>query len=466
MDTIRTLLARLTGQLNQGRTGELLSLIIVAVILAGCGSSPRQSTNPDATPGGSSGGQQDTAKGEPVELTFAMNALAPEIPGWTAQVDAANKQLASKNIKIKIQKIPAAGWGEYYQKVVAQIAAGRSPDIGRIAESFMPQLIAKGQVLDITSTVSEMDMKNYYEAPFKSSAYRDGKYYGIPSGTYNMVMYYNKDMFDKAGLKYPSSDWDNAITFEQVREYARKLTEGEGGAKKFGFSAGPFMAFIGMYSMSNGGKNVFDENGKCALTQPQSLEVYRWFDAMLRTDRSQPRPTDTKVVSALDMFKSGRLAMMVDGTWSHAPIKDIKSFKVGIAAVPSGKGKAYSSQFVDSWVVWKGTKHPTEAAEALKALNSKEALDALAATGVGGTPIQKQTLSELKDKMIGTQFGPQDQAAFMGALEHGLSVPYNESYQEIDDKVNASMDEWLLGKISPEQFAEKVCGIVNAAAKQ
>ncbi|MGE5614040.1 MAG: ABC transporter substrate-binding protein [Bacillota bacterium] len=399
---------------------------------------------------------------KPVELNFAMIAFANEIPGWTAMIDAANKKLADKGIKINIQKIPAQNWPEYYQKVITQIAAGTGPDIGRIAESFMPQIINRGQAVDLTDYLKELNMADYFEATFKNSGFKDGKYYGVPSGVYYMLLYYNKDMLNKENLKYPSADWNNSITFDQVREYAKKLTKGEGANKIFGFSAGPYMAYIGMYSVSNGGKNVFNEDGICALGSPESRQVYKWFDDMLRVDKSMPRPTDTKVMGAIDMFKAGRLAMIVEGTWMHSSIKnDIKNFRVGIAAVPSGNGKAYSSMFVDNFLIFKGTKYERESWEAIKAIISKEGFDALAPTGVGGLPVVRATLESLKNEMIGTQFTEEDEKAFINGLDHTIAVPYNEKYQEIDQNVNAVMDEWLLGKVSSDEFVDRVVEIVN-----
>ncbi len=405
---------------------------------------------------------------ERVELNYALfvGEGATELPGWEAQVEVANRLLEPQNIRIKAQRIAAPSWSEYYQKIVAQQAAGRAPDIGRAAESLMPQIIARGQAVELTPYVAELDLSQFFESPFRSAAFRDGKHFGFPSGTYNMVLYYNKDLLDEAGLAYPSTDWNNAISFQQVRDYARQLTTGEGGTKRFGFSAGPYMAFIGMYFLSNGGQNVFAEDGSCALTHPESLAVYQWFDDMLRTDGTMPRPTDTEVISALEMFRSGRIAMSVDGTFVHTVMRDIDNFRVGIAAVPSGTGPAYSSQFVDSWVVWKGTEHEREAWEAIRALNSPEGLGALAAAGVGGTPVRRQTLAEQSDELIGERFAPEDEAAFLGALDHGISVPYNEFYQEADDRVNSSMDEWLLGRISAQQFAERACGILDEFANR
>lgn len=279
--------------------------------------------------------------GEMVEISFSMAAYSNEVDGWTAMIEEANRQLEAdgKNISIKINKVPCTGWPEYYQKVITQMAGGSAPDIGRIAESYMPMLINKGQVADLTDYMAEdFDMSRYYEKTFENSAFVDGHYYGLPSGLNYYLVYYNKDMFDAAGLEYPSSDWNKASSFDEYREMAKALTGGEGANKTYGFSAGPYMAAIGMFNKSLGGNNVFDENGNPTMNDAVTKEVYAWFDTMLREDYSMPRPTDTKVMSAFDMFKAGRLGMILDGTWWLGAIKDIKDFNVGIAAIPSGNG--------------------------------------------------------------------------------------------------------------------------------
>jgi hypothetical protein len=75
--------------------------------------------------------------------------------------------------------------------------------------------------------------------------------------------------------------------------------------------------------------------------------------------------------------------------------------------------------------------------------------------------VHKGTFEEYGLAMLGDRFEDDDRAAFTGALEHGLAVPYNEHYQEIDSQVNANLDQWLLGRISYAEFAEKVCEIVE-----
>lgn len=440
------------------KTVALLTAGYMVLTLLGCGKGTE-------TGKGNEKQQESTEEraeenNEKVEISFSMAAYSNEVDGWTAMIEEANKKLEEegKNISIKINKVPCTGWPEYYQKVITQMAGGSAPDIGRIAESYMPMLIDKEQVVDLTDYINnELDMNLYYEKTFENSAYRDGHYYGLPSGLNYYLVYYNKDMFDKAGVAYPSSDWTKASGFQEYREMAQKLTGGEGAEKTYGFSAGPYMAAIGMFNKSLGGNNVFDEAGRPAMNDEISKEVFAWFDSMLREDYSMPRPTDTKVMGAFDMFKAGRLGMVLDGTWWLGSIKDIKDFEVGIAAIPSGNGgEAFTSQFVDSFVIFKGSKFEKEAWEALKAIMSTEAFKALAETGVGGVPVAKDVANAVIDESLGSGVGAEDKKCAEEGMNHTIKVPYNSYYQEADQKVNNVMDEWLLGKISSDQYAENV----------
>lgn len=154
--------------------------------------------------------------GEMVEISFSMAAYSNEVDGWTAMIEEANRQLEAdgKNISIKINKVPCTGWPEYYQKVITQMAGGSAPDIGRIAESYMPMLINKGQVADLTDYMAEdFDMSRYYEKTFENSAFVDGHYYGLPSGLNYYLVYYNKDMFDAA------LDWSIRLQTEQSIQF-------------------------------------------------------------------------------------------------------------------------------------------------------------------------------------------------------------------------------------------------------
>ncbi len=398
----------------------------------------------------------------PITIRFAYNAFDAAITAWTACIDEANALLKAqgKNIVIEGVQLPVTDWNDYYTKVTTQIAAGTGPDIGLIAESFMPLCIDKGIALDITQYMDRINMDDYFAATFQNAAYQNERYYGLPGSLYFMLMYVNKDLYDEAGLAYPSGDWNNANSFQTVLDDCAVLSGGEGAMKHYGISAGPYMGFIGMYTLNNGGDNIFDAEGKVALTSPKSLEVYNWFDEMLN-NRYIPRPSDTQVISAFDMFTTGRIAMLIDGSWSLAALYDYDDLNVTLAAIPSNIGNASSSMFVDSFLVFKGTKNEEAAFDALNAMISQEGWNALAQTAFGGIPVNRAAFEANKDKFLPMGMDTKDLEVLIGGMEHAVKMPYNQYYQQADYEANLAMDEWLLGSITAEEYAQKVTDILQ-----
>lgn len=399
---------------------------------------------------------------ETVTIRFAYNAFDAAITAWTACIDAANRVLkdAGKNIVIEGVQVPANDWNDYYTKITTQIAAGTGPDIGLIAESYMPQAIEKGIALEITQYMDRINMDDYFEATFYNAAHQDGKFYGLPGSLYFMLTYYNKDLFDENGVEYPSLDWDNAMSFQDVLDKCAAISGGEGANKTYGFNSGPYMGYIGMYALSNGGYNVFDDEGNVTLTSPESLAVYKWFDDMMQNGY-MPRPSDTQVISAFDMFCTGRIGMIVDGSWSLAALYEYDELNVGIAPVPSGSGESFSAMFVDSFLVFKGTQNEEAAFDALNAMISTEGWDALAQTAFGGIPVNRAAYEANKDKFLPMGMDATDLDVLVNGLDHAIRMPYNEFYEQADYEANLAMDEWLLDMITYEEYAQKVQDIVE-----
>jgi len=427
-----------------------LMVLIMSVSLIACsGGSDKKSTetqtdqsqSDNSTAANNEKTSQDATPQSPVEIIWAMQGAANELEGWQAMTDAANAKLKDKNITIKIQKINTSSWDEYYQKITAQIAGGNIPDIGRIAESLMPQVISKNQVVELTPYINEIDMSEFFEETFNNAGKQDGKIYGLPSGVYQFLLYYNKDMFDEKGIPYPSSDWNNPITFEQLVEYAKLFTEGEGANKKFGYYGNADIFAIGPIA----GEHIYKADGTYQITDAHK-KVFDLFNTMLTVDHSMPTPVDTKIMGGMDMFRAGRVAMCNEGTWWQQTVREITDFRVGIAATPVIQGKAKSAGFIDNFVMWKGGKHEKESWEALKAIFSEEGFNALAKTGTGGVPVNRKTLDSLQDELIGSIFDETDKQSFIQALDHIMAMPYNTNYNEVSQKAGSILESWMVGK--------------------
>lgn len=422
-----------------------LAVLVLMIMSAGC-----VSESVSSLPGN-----------EKVEVDLALASYDPEVPGWSAVIESANKKLAPQNIEIKINKIPTSTWEPYYQKILTLMASGNAPDIGRIAESYLPILIEKNQIIEVTDRMGEIDKTQYLDNAFSGAAFVGDKVYGLPCGIYTMLLYYNKNLFDEAGLEYPSSDWNNPITWNEFREMAAKLTKGDGSDKIFGAHLNLEILMLNQYFVGNGGVPLFDEKGECMLNHPKNAEILDLFGKMYTEDRSLMRPIDAKTVGYGDMFRAGKVGMMVEGTWFHYKAKNIKQFEAGIAAIPSNTGESVSTTFIDSWVIFNGSKHVNEAWEALKAIISQEAFDALAPHSVGGIPITKNTIEQFKDIIAGKQFDYYDKSAFIMSINHTVPASYSVNINYFTRDWNYLLESYSSGGITTEDFITRGMELIS-----
>ena len=412
------------------------------------------------------GGGGGTDKDGNVIVQMSIMNSTNENPGWLAMIDAANEVLERNNEKVRIEAeiIMTDSWDQYYTKVTSNILGKIGGTIGRIAESHMPQMVSKNQIADLTDIRDELVASGDYAADaFEGVAVKDGKYYGLPSGTQHMVLYYNKTIFNEYNtahpddpVAYPSGDWNNASTFAEIKETAKKLTSGSGAGKKFGLSAGPFLAYAGLYAKNSGGDNIFNEAGECVIASDTFYNVYSWFEDMLITDKSMPSTADTQTLDAMAKFLGGNIAMIIDGVWQiHDVCKYTGDYEIGVAAIPvSEKGNvSYSTTFADRFWAARNSKHPKEDKIALKALMSVEAITALSSKQIGGFPIREDCVDNYLSSIQSTKLaGSVD--VIKGGMEHKVSVPYSTYYNIVDQQINQKMATWINGDMTTKAFVD------------
>lgn len=411
-------------------------------------------------------GESNTdVNGNTIVKMSLMNSIN-ENPGWLAMIDAANEVLKENGEKVVIEPeiIKTDSWDEYYTKITSNILGRIGGTIGRIAESHMPLMISRGQISDVTPIVEKLKATNEFrDGVFGGVAYNDGKYYGLPTGTQHMVLYYNKTLFDQYNaehpddqLKYPSSDWNNASTFEEIRETARKLTSGEGSNKKFGISAGPFLSYAGMYSVNSGGVNIFDENGNCCIDSKPFYDVYNWFEGMLVQDKSAPSTSDTALLDSMARFQGGNIAMIIDGVWQiHDVCKYTEDYEIGIAAIPvlNRSYKSHTTTFSDCFWAARNSTHQEADNKALEALMSEKAINALSSKTVGGFPVRKNSVETFTSTLKGTKIGDYVDTIKNG-IDNKLYVPYSTYYNQVDQQINQKMATWINGQMSTADFVK------------
>src|SRR5690606_19877255 len=153
------------------------------------------------------GAKKTGNKNEQVEIVWTM-ASDPDKENWQKQVVASFEE-KNPDIKVSIQNYP---YDAFDQKLITMISSGNPPDVWNPnqAESGFATYMQMGALKDLTPYIGEdaseletmnKDLLNIYKV--------NGKYYGVPLVSNATYLYYNKDLFDEAGIPYPTTDWDD-----------------------------------------------------------------------------------------------------------------------------------------------------------------------------------------------------------------------------------------------------------------
>ncbi|MBO0993129.1 ABC transporter substrate-binding protein [Bacillus sp. SD088] len=417
-------------------------LILPMIIIAGCSS---DTSNLEGKKG----------KDGVVQLRMSIVAGTEEIPGWQGIVDAFNK--SHSDIQIKLERLPGS-WDEYNQKMTAQIAAGDPPDIGRIGVAGMPMYSSKGQLEDLTPFIDKLNRDDYFDSVF--APYKDGKIYGAPIGIYTMGMFYNKNLFDEAGIAHPPSDWENAWTWEEFRTAAEKLKKGSGANKQFGAYVGFNPERSIQYLWSNGGGLINDDLTKSIINSQESKEALTFLQGLVQ-DGISPTPAETETMPTDQLFKTGRLGMIAEGQWMMPSFAEIDSFEWGVAPIPTAvKGNAVTPNFIDSYVIYKGSKHVEEAWEAIQFFLSEEAQNILVDHGLGGIPTLRSVAADREEDMF-NPLSKEEKEVWFQSVEYSRPIPFTTNWNEIMNETMKKMDLVGLDELKADQAAEELTPLLD-----
>jgi multiple sugar transport system substrate-binding protein len=204
----------------------------------------------------------------------------------------------------------------------------------------------------------------------------DNKVYGISSCTVSPVLYYNKAVFDAAGMDYPPSDPKDAWTWDEFRDIAKKLTIVENGdTVQYGVYGLENSYMFSALIMSNGGSYWDDNNNitKTTINTPEAAEVLQDIYDLRVVDGSSflAAQIDPDVfISAANMLQTGRIAMLIDGSWALQELATLP-FDVGVGVLPKFE-EAITHGQAHVHAAWAETEHPNEAWALLNFLSGDE----------------------------------------------------------------------------------------------
>ncbi|MBV7391424.1 sugar ABC transporter substrate-binding protein [Enterococcus sp. ALS3] len=316
------------------------------------------------------GGSDNSSSGSGDEVTINYGL-------WDKQQAPVYEEIAkdfekeNPNIKIKFQVTP---WAQYWTKLETAVTGKSAPDVFWMNIPRAIDYIDNG-VLEPMDDV-KFDKDKIPEI-YQESYTQDGKLYGVPKDFDTNALWYNKKMFDDAGIAYPDETWDWA----KLQEVAKQLTNEETGV--YGLGTPPVWE-TGYYQAiyQNGGRPFSDDGKKSGFGEDATIDGVKYWHSFIEDGSGTPIDL-TNSAQQPELLIAGKVAMIVDGSY-QAPVifeDEYGRENIDIAPLPQGKERATTSNSLSN-VVYAGSEHKEEAKKWVEFLSEKKQMETVAESGV------------------------------------------------------------------------------------
>lgn len=238
---------------------------------------------------------------------------------------------AHPNINIQIDSIP----NNYLTKILTEIAGGDAPDIMEVGDGQVSEFAQKGIFINLDPYIqaAHVNLKDYYPTVLKTGM-MNGHVYTMPKDWSDLAIYYNKAMFVKAHIPFPTANW----TWQQLFADAKKLTiTSHGKTSQWGIvlpgtwnrGMEPLLYAFGGTTIGPKGQYLGYMNGK------GSVAALKFYDQMYEAGVA-PSPATIQGFQGVDVFQAKKAAMNLTGIWPLKTYQTTPHFNFGVAPLPKG----------------------------------------------------------------------------------------------------------------------------------
>jgi multiple sugar transport system substrate-binding protein len=331
---------------------------------------------------------------------------------WTgASSDAENiakeEQIAAfeeafPNIDVELLISP-----DYGTQIQAAFAAGDYPDVFTVGQFDFPSFLDSGLLLSGEGVIEAQD--DIYPNLLAAFTGPDGQPYCVPKDFSTLGLLYNMDLFDAAGVEYPTAEW----TWDDMLAAARTITAE---TDAVGFSAAAdrnrWLAFF-----YGNGATLFGEDGMSGLSSDAAVEALEFYQALGAEDAGAlPSELEGSGWNG-EAFGRGLAAMTIEGNWAIGYLQnDFPETNWGVAELPlSPAGTRGTLTFTECWAVGANTEHPEEAWQLVNFLTGVDGAMTVATSGFGVMPA-RPSASEAWLETRGEEY-----AAFVNGAEYAVA---------------------------------------------
>lgn len=372
-------------------------------------------------------------------------------PGWdsAAQEEAVTSifnryEEQNPDVQIELISIP---FPVMKQQLVVALRSGDAPDMGYIDGRWIPEMQAAGFLSDLTERAGELDREDWYDAPWRASTV-EGRIYGIPDRIDPWMVYYNADLFEKAGIeRFPA-------TMSELVETGKKLT-GDG-VYGWGLIGANDATLIGRYLnflYAFGGSFLNEDGTEAAVNNEAGVRALQFYTDLLNEHEiAQPSAIGNSHGDVRQLFMTNQVGMFIDGPWARGTLREMApnvNWSVGQIPAADGEEPRFTTT---SWyyTIFEPSENKDQVWDFIKYLTETENMSA----GVVTLPARRSAAET-------ERFQAEEFAPWIAALPYGEPFPITDQFSEIAEIVGNAIQEVLAKRKTAQQAADDAADQIN-----
>jgi len=369
-------------------------------------------------------GSEDVPSDAKTHIRFSGYTGNPAETNLLAQLvsefNASNPDLA-----VTYEPVP----GQYYPKILTMLVAKTAPDVFYLDVLYAKPFFAKRLLRPLDEYLARSGIRAEEFIPALYRAFTDGdRVYGIPKDFNTLALFYNRRMFDRAGIAYPDSSW----TLGTLRRASMRLAR-DGAPHGFGLTRDDVDRYLPIARMF--GATLFDGAGRCALDAPTARRALEYYAGLELVDRSAVSPSEAGTTTAYELFGRGLAAMVFEGGWAIPYLADAyPATEYGVAELPAGPAGRSNFLFTVAYVIPATSRYP-DAAWRLIAFLTSEAVQARITFAL---PSRREAAERYAAKH--PAYGP-----VLDAASYAIPYEFGPKGDRVRERLGTMMQEVFLG---------------------
>ena len=374
-------------------------------------------------------------------ISFMVFGDPAELAAYQKLVDSFSQ--SHTDIQVDVIQIP--GQSDYRKRLTADLVAGTAADVvfinyRRYAEfANTGALEPLGAYLEKSNLIKEED---FYQEAVKPYIWK-GKLMCIPQNISSLVVYYNKDMFDAAGIAYPANDW----TWDDFLATAQALTKdlnGDGVTDQFGVGLEPSLIRVAPFVWQAGGELVDDENDPYTLMLDTSdaLDAGKFVFDLQTVYHVAPNAEQEVSEESESRFINGRLAMFFNSRRGVPAYRESANFDWDVAPLPQNKTQA-TILHADAYCMPSASKNKDAAWTFIEYANSVEGQTIVAETG---RTVPSLIAVANSPAFLDPSAKPASSQVFLDVIPTIRALPVHPNWAEIEDTASEELARGFYGE--------------------